>query len=452
MAFAARSLALLVLGCAALPLAAQIGGGAGVGGFGGPAVLGRGSSGAGARAGEFGFRVYAGVNYLYDTGLTGFGLDTNGNVLNSAAQGVEGVAGIYGAKRNRRSYINLNYQAGYRQYNNLRGFNGTDQNITLQYSKQVNARQAVGIGVNAGTTNRAFGIGSLAGFVDPNFVGLGLPTAEVFDNRIYYGSGSVNYIWQRTARSSVSFSGAGFATRRTGNVLFGVNGANASADYAYRLSRNQTINIGYNFLYFNFTRGFGNSQGHGMFVGYATKLARKYDLSMRFGGLRMQNLFLQQVDVDPVIAAIVGISQTTQVANRSLYVPTGAISFSGPVTRRSSFSVSAGLFATPGNGVITTSRNWNAGASYSYTGLRRVGLSGGVFYNNISSFTEDRRKFETVGTYLSVAPRLTGDFHWGFNIGTRSFLSGTVNNFRRNSWFFSTGLYWSPGELPLNVR
>ncbi len=437
-----------------LPASAQMGGStAGFGGFGGPAVLGRGAAnGSGPRAAEAGMRFYAGANFSYDTGLTGFALDPSGNVLAGASRGVEGVAGVYGTKRSRRTTISLNYQGGYRHFTNLRGFNGADQNLTLSVSKQLSARSALGLGVSGGTTNRAFGINGLSGFIDPNFVGLGIPTAEIFDGRIYFGSASANYIWQRTARSSVSMMGTAFTTRRSGRVLAGVNGSTAGADYAYRLTRNQTVSIGYNYLFFNFTRGFGNTHGHGLSAGYSTRIARKYTLAGRAGALRMQNLFLQRVDVDPVIAAIVGISQTQRVTYQVTYLPNLSVNFGGPLTRRSTFDLSAGVFAMPGNGVITTSRNWNAGGNFNYTGLRRLGLGGGVFYNRMSSVIGTNQVFSSIGSFAGVTPRLTGDWHLNFSMGTRHFLSGATNNFRRNSYFLAMGVFWSPGELPLNFR
>jgi hypothetical protein len=397
-------------------------------------------------------RFYAGVNGNYDTGLTGFALDANGNVQNAASVGAEGVAGIYGTKRNRRSVFSLNYQGSYRHYTNIRNFNGTDQNVSLLVSRQLNSRSTFGMGVSAGTTNRAFGINSISGFVDPNFIGFGAPAAEIFDNRIYYGSGSANYIWQRTARSSVSLIGSGFITRRTGRVLFGANGANTGADYAYRVTRNQSISVGYNYLFFNFTRNFGDTHGHGVYVGYAARIARKYNLALRLGGLRIENLFVRSVEVDPVIAAIVGIQSTTEVAHNRSLLPNGGISFGGPLTRRSNFDISASLGAVPGNGVIITSRNWNGGASYNYTGLRRLGFGASLFYNQMSSLIGAAQKFSSVNGNFNLTPRLTESLHLNMTVGTRRFLEGPTNGFRRNSYFATLGLFWSPGELPLNFR
>ncbi len=430
---------------------AQIGS-AGIGGFGGPSVLGRGASSGGGRGGEAGFRFYGGVTGTYDTGLTGFALDPNGNVQNAAAKGVEGIAGVYGSKRSRRSLVSLNYQGGYRQYTNLRGFNGTDQNITASVSKQINSRVAFGIGATAGTTNRAFGLNTINGFIDPNLIGFGAPTAEIFDNRIYYGNGSANYIWQKSSRSSVSLMGNMFLTRRSGRVLFGANGIGAGADYSYRLSRNQVLTLSYNYIFFNYTRGFGDSQGHAVAVGYATRVARKYELAARIGGMRMESLFLQRVEVDPVIAAIVGISSTQTVAYRAQYLPNAAISFSGPLTRRSSIALSGGHFVVPGNGVISTARNWNGGASYNYTGIRRFGLGASLFYNKMSNLVGQAQTFSSINGAGSVSSRISGELFFTLNAGVRQFLEGQTNNFQRLSHFATVGLFWSPGDTPLNFR
>lgn len=427
-------------------------GSAGIGGFGGPSILGRGSSSGSARAGETGFRFYAGVTGNYDTGLTGFALDANGNVQNAGAQGVEGVAGVYGSKRSRRMLVSLNYQGGYRQYKNISNFNGMDQNITLSLSRQVTGRAAFGLGASAGTTNRAFGLNALNGFIDPNFIGFGAPTAEIFDNRIYYGTGSANYIWQKSSRSSVSLNGNMFITRRQGRVLFGANGLGAGADYSYRLSRNQALTLSYNYVFFNFTRGFGDAHGHAVNAGYSVRMGRKYDFSIRAGGIRMESLFLQSVNVDPVIAAITGITSTQTVAHRVNYLPSGSLSFSGPLTRRSVFNASAGMFVVPGNGVITTSRNRNSGVSYNYIGLKNLSLGASFFYNQMTSVVGNKQAFSSINGVGTASTRLAGDFFLTATGGQRRFLQGNTNNFQRVSYFASLGIFWSPGEVPLSFR
>lgn len=436
---------------AVAPLAAQIGS-AGIGGFGGPSILGRGTAAGGGRGGEAGMRFYAGVNANYDTGLTGFALDQNGKVQNSGSQGLEGVAGVYGSKRSRRMLISLNYQGGYRHYRNISGFNGTDQNLSLSVSRQITSRRAIGVGANVGTTNRAFGLNNISGFIDPNLIGFGAPTAEIFDNRIYYGSGSANYIWQKSSRSSMSMGGNVFITRRSGRVLFGANGLSASADYAYRLSRNQALSVSYNYMFFNFTRGFGDAHGHGVNAGYSVRVGRKYDFGIRAGGIRLESLFLQRVAVDPVIAAIVGVRETQTVAHQVRYLPTASASLSGPLTRRSTVSVSAGLFVVPGNGVITTAKNWNAGAGYGYTGIRRLGIGASFYYNKMTGLVGNTQSFSSINGAGSLSTRVSGDIFVSFNGGMRSFLEGSTTNFQRRSYFASLGLFWSPGELPLNFR
>lgn len=397
-------------------------------------------------------RFYTGATFGYDNGLTGFALAPDGSVQNAGSRGVEGVAGVYGSKRSRRMLFNLNYQGSYRNYTNITGFNGTDQNITLSVSRQLNSRAAFGLGAVAGTTNRAFGLNTINGFVDPNFIGFGTPAAEIFDNRIYYGSGSANYIWQKSSRTSVNVQGYAFLTRRTGAVLFGANGTGTSADVAYRLSRRQAVNIGYNYLFFNFTRGFGNTHGHAIMGGYSVTIGRKYDFSVRAGGIRLQTLFLDRVAVDPVIAAIVGITSTTTVAQNTNLLPTGSLSFGGPVTRRSTFNVSAGLFASPGNGVISTAKNWNAGASYNYTGLKNWSVSASYFFNRMSGVVGNGQVFSSLNGNASISTRVAGDLFATLNAGNRRFLDGPTNNFRRNSYFVTLGLYWSPGEVPLSFR
>jgi hypothetical protein len=430
------------------------GGAGGVGGFGGPAILGRSPGNAtGMRGGsEVGLRFYAGLNFTYDSALTAFAVDSTGRVANNSIYGVDGVLGVYGVKRFRRGQIGLNYQGGYRQYANQDGFNGTDQTLSLSIAKQPNARSAIQFAASIGTTNRAFGIPILGGIVDPSFAAFALPTNEIFDNRLYYGNASVSQSWQRTARLSFSVHGNLFLTRRTGNVLFGMNGAGAGADIAYRLSRRQTIGIGYNYFLFNFTRNFGSSHGHGASMLYSAQLGRRSRFDLRAGTNRMDIIGLRTQEVDPVIASLIGVTSVQEVFRNVTYLPNIVASFSSAITRKVGYDITFNTMAMPGNGVINTSRNNNASFGVSYTGFREWSIGGSVGYNRMSSISGDAQVFESLQAGMSTSRRITSDFFFTLTAGNRKFYQSTTNLLNRNTYFVTGGIYWSPGATPLAIR
>jgi hypothetical protein len=447
---------LLILLAGSLPgqITNQGGGGGGLGGFGGPAILGRSpGESTGTRGGaEVGLRFYVGVNGTYDSALTAFAVDSTGRVANQGIYGVDGVVGVYGTKRFRRGMLGLNYQGGYRNYANQSAFNGTDQTLSLMVGRQPSSRSYFQLGASIGTTNRAFGIPLLGGVIDPSFSAFALPTNEIFDNRLYYGNASISQSWQRTARLSFSINGNAFVTRRTGNVLFGLNGLGSGADVAYRLSRRQTIGVGYNFFFFNFTRNFGNTYGHGAALLYSAQIGRQSQFNARIGTTRAEILGLRTQQVDPVIAALIGVTQVQEVFNNVTYLPNILLNFSSALSRKLRYDVSVGTMAMPGNGVINTSRNNNASFGLSYTAFRDWSIGGTVGYNRMSSISGDAQIFESLQSAVSTSRRIGSELFGTVTAGQRKFLQSSTNILNRNTYFVTVGLYWSPGFSPLAIR
>jgi hypothetical protein len=446
----------------ALPVLAQIGGN--LGGFGGPAILGRGAgAGTGQRGGaDLGINFYAGVLGTYDSGLTGLQLDAQGNPINSALKGIDATVGVAGSKRLRRGNFGINYNAHYRQYtggfiagvrrDGFNNFNGTDQSVSIFTSRTLTKRSSVSSNITGLTTNRGFGnLGMLPGLFQ-NQTNFFSPTGEIFDNRIYFASGTGEYNYQKTARLSFGASGTGMITRRTSGLLFGVNASFANGNVAYRLSRRQTISAGYQFLNFNFTRSFGDTYGHGVFVGHSIQIGRRAQLANQVGMMQIESLGLRTVSVDPFIAALIGISTTSEVFYSKSWLPTINSTFNYRVNRLHSFDLNASHGAGPGNGVINTARMTTAGAGYAYSGIRDLGLSVNGFYNRMSSMIGANQIFSMFQLSASANRRISSSLFATVNAGQRKFLSSATNNFRRNSLFVSAGITWSPREVPVSIR
>lgn len=437
---------------------AQIGSGSsiaggGFGGFGGPSILGNGNSSSLRRAGsDAALRFYAGVNGIYDSGLSGFGVDANGNFPTISAKGVELLAGVYGSKAIRRGILGISYQGSYRQYNINNGLNGVDQSLALQFTKQFTARSQYHFDANAGTTNRLFGLQGFGGNVSQIASIVVSPLNELFNNRIYFGSGTMSYSYLRSARSSFSIYGGGTFMRRTGSILFGLNGANAGAGYSYRLNRRQSLSISYNYFLFNYTRNFGDTNGHGTQITYQGSFGRKLNLTIQGGVTRLELLTLRNVAVDPVIAALIGIATTQEVFYGITYLPTGTGNIDFRLSRNHALNGSGGLVILPGNGVLGTSRNANIGGGYNYTGLRKVSLGFSSFYNRTSTLNGPVAKFDILQNSFNASARLRGDLFLTLATGSRQFLSGFTANFNKNALFMNVGLAWSPGAPPLSIR
>ncbi len=427
----------------------------GMGGFGGPAVMGRGAgANTGQRGGaDLGLGFYAGVMGTYDSGLSGLRLDSNGELQSLSASGVDAYAGVTGSKRLRRGSLGINYSGHYRQYSNGQYMNGTDQQLSVFTSRQLSRRSTFSFFGSALTTNRPFGagMGMIGNFA--NSIATIAPTNDLFDNRVYFANGGVEYTVQKSARLSFGISSNGFITRRNGAVLFGSNGNVSTANAAYRLSRRQTVTVGYNYLFFNYTRNFGDSQGHGVYGGYSVQLGRRAQFAAQLGATRLESLGLRRAQIDPVIAALIGFSTVDEVFYSVSTLPFATGTFSYKVSRFHDFNVTATTQISPGNGVINTSRNTGGGVGYTYSGIRNWGLGASLQYNRMSSLIAGNQIFESISGSGTISRNIGRDIYATANFGNRRFLSQvTTNSFQRSSFFASVGLTWSPREVPISIR
>src|SRR5262249_2921602 len=150
-----------------------------------------------------------------------------------------------------------------------------------------------------------------------------VPANDLFDNRVYYGQSRVDLIWQKSARLSFSIGGDGYVVRRQSSSLAGLNGYAAHADASYRLTRRQTITLGYNAYHFDFQKVFGDALVHTATLGYSLGIGRKWDAGLALGGTDASISGLKTVNVDPAIVAIIGQATIVQNFQRTVIVPYG---------------------------------------------------------------------------------------------------------------------------------
>lgn len=415
--------------------------------YSGPGILSRGSTNIGERSGKaVDLRYYFNATGVYDTGLTPVSVDSNGHLLNvGGLWGTEVGFGAYGVHSWRHTTLGLDYTGNYRYYNNNTFYNGTDQFLSLRLAHQFTRRVTIDLRGTAGSQSQA-----LAYYAPDVYMVTGVPTNELFDNRAYFGNATVNLVYQKTARLSFSWGGQGFSVRRRSGALIGVNGYDGNSTVAYRVSRRQTIEAGYRYDHFDFTRGFGESNMHTAFLGYSVTLSRRWELRLEGGGIRTEVQGLQSFAVDPAISAITGVTTGVRAFYQLNYLPQEVVSLSGRF-HYSSLQFSYNDSITPGNGIFLTSRAQYASGSYSYTGLRQwnLGLSGG--YSKLRSIGQD-----LLGTYSYYSAGLGATYNLGRSFHFTARLDGrhtslTGAGFKRNSYRAAVGIAFSPGEVPLSL-
>jgi hypothetical protein len=416
--------------------------------YGGPAILSRGGT-ASLRtpSANIKIRPYATVTGSYDTGMTPVILNSGGSVPQQASAGVNIEFGVNGFHRWRSATLGLDYKGTYRDYANNTYYNGTDQSLSLAFQKHLTRHWSLTLREVAGLLSQSNFYSGPYTFVDPTFAQA--PTQEVFNGQTLYLSTLGDVTYQKSARLSFNFGGDGFLTRRRSSSLYGSTGYRARADMAYRTSRTATSGIAYDFTHFEYTKGFGGSDIHSLTLVQSFRIGRHWELDLKAGGARVENLGLTQVTIDPVIAAIIGRTEGIEVIHGVQWVPSANVILNRTL-RHGSINFAYNRGVTPGNGLFLTSQSEQYLARVSYTGIRKMnfGIDGGrVTFKTLSV---------NVGSYGSwtgsagVTYKIRGPVSFITRYEYRHYDAGQ-SVFKRESYRVSIGLGFSPKEVPLTL-
>ena len=415
----------------------------------GPSILSRDKGLIGERGGKLlDFRYYFDVTGIYDSGLVPFTTNAQGNLINvGGAYGVETGFGVIGSRRWKRDKLSIEYKGAYRQYSVSDVPQGLDQFLNLAYSRQVTRRLILDLKDTAGTVSLANGAFSYLPLSNTDL--FAIPANELFDIRTNFVQSRVDLTWQQTARLSFGIGGEGFVVRRSSLALAGLDGYDARANVAYRLSSRQTVSGDYNYTYYDFQRAFGDSKLQSVSLGYSVGLSRKWDFSLRGGGIRIDSLGITQVAIDPAIAAIVGQNFADVTYKRVVYAPLGEARMMRRFDR-SSLTLDYSMGASPGNGVYLTSRQTAGTVGYSYTGVRRWTFALNSGYSELSSVGQTLGKYTNLQGGTGVTYKVGRETHIQFRYDYRHYT--TQNNiYQMDSNRVSLGLAFSPGETPLAI-
>lgn len=422
----------------------------GMPGYGGPAVASRGLANAGARGAEsVSIRPYFSLNGMADSGMMAVGRDVNGNIVNPGTLfGVEGTVGAYGTKDWRRTRLGLDYQGLYRHYNANTYFNGSDHLLGLDIAQQLTRRSGFTLRTAAGTTSRAVGGVFSYSTIDPLF--LGVPANEIFDNRTYFLESVGSYVLQMGSRNSLSMTGSGFAVRRQSRVLVGMNGYRAGADFARRVTRNTTVGVNYQYFHVDFPRVFGEADVHTAMALYSRRFSRVWELRVGAGTSYLDFTGVREVELDPLVAQLLGYGRGREAFNAINYVPSGTFDLRRSF-RRALFAATYQRGVSPGNGVLLLSRQETGSVSYTYNTGRKWSIGGQGFYAQISGTGAYAGQVRNIGAGTIASYRFWEDLHFTMGFDVRQF-SSNRGNFSRFGSRVQGGITYSPGAIPVSIR
>lgn len=418
----------------------------------GPSIMSRGSSDIGTRAGQtVDLRFFANVNAVYDTGLVPLATDTTGKLVDpGGVYGVEAQVGAYGTHTWRTASLGLDYKGNFRHYDQSTYFDGSDQQLQLGYSYQKTRRLRFDMKGLAGTYSQGFG--SVASqLVNENSGGVNPTTGLLFDNRATFLEGGMDVTYILSPRNSFVVGGEGNDVQRQSKALVGMHGYSLNGAFEHKLSMYSSVALIYTHYHYDFPQAFGESNDDSFQLGYDTSFSRnRWNFKVLAGVVQTQVEGLQTVNLDPVVASILGVGTTVQTYYSKNLGPSGNV----VLTRRFKYAYlnlnySRGI--SPGNGVYLTSRQEIGGASLTYVGARKTSFTVGGAYNNLSSLGQSLTPYHYYSGSASVTYKLTRAVQFVARFDSRHQDITELDTFKRTSYRSSIGVAFSPGDVPLSL-
>jgi hypothetical protein len=418
--------------------------------FAGPALLTRGEAPGAASAPTIEFQPFIEVGAIYSNGLAGVILSDSGELANSASGGVRLAFGISGRHRWRRTDVGLNYRGSMSHYFRQTFYDSVDHSLLLGVKHTVSRHIDLQLSQSAGMFSRDFGLLGIpqTALFDPSRAYT--PTTDYFDNRTFYLSSAATLVVQKTSRLSFSLGGVGMLNRRRSQALRGVNGVSASGDVQYRASRRSTIGGNYQYQRFSYTNFIGTADVHGLSFTYATALSPRVEFSGYGGASHTEIKSLTTTPTDPVIAALLGVTESMQIVHYLSWTPT----FGARIARRipqGMLHLSAGRSINPGNGLFGTSATLNVGGGYAYTGLRRWSASVQASYSYAEALAGLAGNYNSLSAGVRLSRKLISALHLMGNYSLRQYASPTFARYRRVVNEVNVGIGFTPGEIPLRI-
>jgi hypothetical protein len=421
-----------------------------VGSYLGPGVMSRGAGDIGDRSGQpVSIRFFADLTGVYDNGIQPFSVDSKGNLITvGGLYGIQLDFGAYGQRQGKQSVLGLDYNGNFYHYDNNQFYDGTTHNLAIGYTYQKSRKLSFDMKALAGTTTLGQGSGVL-GFGPGPSLEVNTPTSLLFDNRTYYGQGGVDANFIASARTTYTVGGDVFAIRRQASGLAGLDGWSARGSIQHRLSRQRTIGVTYQHMFYNFPPAFGQS-GTDLLEGFfSTSLGRRWTFNVHGGAFRADVQGVTLVNLNPVVAALLGQSTGAQAFNSVVTYPSGAATLNGKF-KTSSVVATFVRTVTPGNGVFLTSLSDFGTLGYSYTGIKKwnFGISGGYY------------QLSGIGQGLQPYTQFSGGAGFTYGVTRSLHIIGrydarhqeiTVSGFRVTSSRATVGLAFSPGNVPLSL-
>jgi len=206
-----------------------------------------------------------------------------------------------------------------------------------------------------------------------------------------------------------------------------------------------TFGAYYSYTHFDYTGIYGGSDVNTLGLTYSIAFTPNTELITRLGGSRLETTGINNVTLDPLIAAIFGTTGTSEAVYLKNYAPDINVQVRHKLSNLD-LSLAYARGVTPGNGVILTSVRQNGSFGVNYKTIRHWNLANSVGYDTLSSFGVDNQKYVSYYVGASVYRKVAKYFDWHARFDFHHYTFDSTG-FLRNSVILSTGIIWTPGDI-----
>jgi hypothetical protein len=346
----------------------------------------------------------------------------------------------------RHDEVGVSYTGNISQFSGAGGYNGTNQSITVDYSHQLSHHLSVNLSgtgsifsQNYALENAPVGSDTIAN------INLGSsPNIQIFDLGAKQFSSQADLTWQKTSRLSFNLGTSYFGIDRDSPALLGVTGQQARGDVNYRLTRKITIGTYYSFSHYLYPHGFGDSDTNTAGLIYSYAFSRTMQIRLRGGLSRVESLGLQSVEINPIIAALLGQSSGTVDSWQMLRTSDISAQLIKDFRAGTTLSFAYARGVSPGNGVFQTSQQESISSTMTARIMRTYLLSADLGRDTLTSVAQALGKYRSEFGRVSLSRPYRRGLSLNFGVEYRYF---DVSNFGsvRNQLRITSGVTWQPG-------
>jgi hypothetical protein len=416
--------------------------------YNGPAVLTRSYTLASPQAvGNVRFQYSLGANAVYDSSFS---------TLDPAAHGVGRFGSQYtwGASGRRvwkKDSFTFSYLGAWNAYPSasLRGYNHAFQ---ARYARILTRRLTFNLVTSGSILSQGYSLENPVTNPTNSLADVNIavsPSVQLLDTITRQLIINPSLTWQKSARLSFTLSGSWLGLDREGPGLIGQTGFQAQADVNYRITKRITIGAYYNATFYDYTHdvAFTNANGAGGIFSIA--FDRSTQLRLRGGLNYYENQAYTVVQIDPVLAAILG----THTGIIDSYQRNTTTEISAELARdlhrnrTATLSYIRGL--APGNGQILASIQQAATGGFSMRLLRQYVFSTGLGWTNLNSGLQG--KYDTEYLFVGLTRPVTRRAQAVLRADYRKFTITTANNTTPNQLRIALGVNWTSADSPLRL-